>query len=141
MLLFFFFKQKTAYEMRISDWSSDVCSSDLKSRRETGGTLAGYVAYEAGLALEQRLFPLADQRSGATGPLVWLGLFEGAREIAAEEVSAWLDARAGNGEASLGPLVPQLSVAEYQAAFARLQEAIRAGDIYQVNLTYQIGRA
>src|SRR3546814_2500198 len=28
-LLFFFFKQKTAYEIRISDWSSDVCSSDL----------------------------------------------------------------------------------------------------------------
>src|SRR3546814_2581267 len=27
---FFFFKQKTAYEMRISDWSSDVCSSDLR---------------------------------------------------------------------------------------------------------------
>src|SRR3546814_6755959 len=31
-LLFFFFKQKTAYEMRISDWSSDVCSSDLKQQ-------------------------------------------------------------------------------------------------------------
>src|SRR3546814_7599264 len=30
VLLFFFFKQKTAYEMRISDWSSDVCSSDLR---------------------------------------------------------------------------------------------------------------
>src|SRR3546814_4068731 len=29
----FFFKQKTAYEMRISDWSSDVCSSDLVERR------------------------------------------------------------------------------------------------------------
>src|SRR3546814_15481694 len=29
LLWFFFFKQKTAYEMRISDWSSDVCSSDL----------------------------------------------------------------------------------------------------------------
>src|SRR3546814_5403094 len=29
MMLFFVFKQKTAYEMRISDWSSDVCSSDL----------------------------------------------------------------------------------------------------------------
>src|SRR3546814_6143714 len=29
MLCFFFFKQKTAYEMRMSDWSSDVCSSDL----------------------------------------------------------------------------------------------------------------
>src|SRR3546814_6264696 len=30
--VFFFFKQKTAYEMRISDWSSDVCSSDLEPR-------------------------------------------------------------------------------------------------------------
>src|SRR3546814_12332067 len=29
-MFFFFFKQKTAYEMRISDWSSDVCSSDLQ---------------------------------------------------------------------------------------------------------------
>src|SRR3546814_4197234 len=32
-LCFFFFKQKTAYEMRISDWSSDVCSSDLINGR------------------------------------------------------------------------------------------------------------
>src|SRR3546814_2710289 len=31
MYIVFFFKQKTAYEMRISDWSSDVCSSDLKN--------------------------------------------------------------------------------------------------------------
>src|SRR3546814_4857914 len=30
-ILFFFFKQKTSYEMRISDWSADVCSSDLQS--------------------------------------------------------------------------------------------------------------
>src|SRR3546814_2291807 len=36
--LFFFFKQKTAYEMRISDWSSDVCSSDLI---EQSGSHAG----------------------------------------------------------------------------------------------------
>src|SRR3546814_6822875 len=34
MLCFFFFKQKTAYEMRISDWSSDVCSSDLDERAQ-----------------------------------------------------------------------------------------------------------
>src|SRR3546814_6405505 len=32
IIVFFFFKQKTAYEMRISDWSSDVCSSDLIGR-------------------------------------------------------------------------------------------------------------
>src|SRR3546814_9770387 len=35
-LVFFFFKQKTAYEMRISDWSSDVCSSDLGDVGELG---------------------------------------------------------------------------------------------------------
>src|SRR3546814_6987818 len=35
MFVFFFFKQKTAYEMRISDWSSDVCSSDLGNRELT----------------------------------------------------------------------------------------------------------
>src|SRR3546814_334902 len=40
-LLFFFFKQKTAYEMRISDWSSDVCSSDL------GGAISRIMASQA----------------------------------------------------------------------------------------------
>src|SRR3546814_1765645 len=37
LVLFFFFKQKTAYEMRISDWSSDVCSSDLVGFARRGG--------------------------------------------------------------------------------------------------------
>src|SRR3546814_7969035 len=41
-LFFFFFKQKTAYEMRISDWSSDVCSSDLRvDGRSCGGGIGG----------------------------------------------------------------------------------------------------
>src|SRR3546814_5983494 len=39
-LFFFFFKQKTAYEMRISDWSSDVCSSDLFRFRIINGSMA-----------------------------------------------------------------------------------------------------
>src|SRR3546814_10474464 len=37
VFVFFFFKQKTAYEMRISDWSSDVCSSDLESESNNMG--------------------------------------------------------------------------------------------------------
>src|SRR3546814_5498819 len=40
----FFFKQKTAYEMRISDWSSDVCSSDLGPRAFYEGALADSIA-------------------------------------------------------------------------------------------------
>src|SRR3546814_16812726 len=39
MFVFFFFKQKTAYEMRISDWSSDVCSSDLYLHERYGQRL------------------------------------------------------------------------------------------------------
>ena len=107
------------------------------ARREGGGHLAGYLAYEAGLALEPKLASLADARSGAVGPLVWLGLFDEVEEIAAGEVPGWLEQRA-KGAASLGPLTPQLSTGGYEAAFARLQEAIRAGDIYQANLTYQL---
>src|SRR3546814_2054209 len=40
VLFVFFFKQKTAYEMRISDWSSDVCSSDLAERGAVRGAAA-----------------------------------------------------------------------------------------------------
>src|SRR3546814_5991930 len=39
--LFFFFKQKTAYEMRISDWSSDVCSSDLRPTPQASDSNSG----------------------------------------------------------------------------------------------------
>src|SRR3546814_14573474 len=42
LVLFFFFKQKTAYEMRISDWSSDVCSSDLAA--DAGEAAGGLTA-------------------------------------------------------------------------------------------------
>src|SRR3546814_19640247 len=47
-LFFFFFKQKTAYELRISDWSSDVCSSDLFGDLD--------VIFYAGAALPQHLW-------------------------------------------------------------------------------------
>src|SRR3546814_9747901 len=52
-IFFFFFKQKTAYEMRISDWSSDVCSSDLRRRDGSGDVvgLIGALSLSAALAL------------------------------------------------------------------------------------------
>jgi para-aminobenzoate synthetase/4-amino-4-deoxychorismate lyase len=102
-----------------------------------GGSLAGYLAYEAGLALEPKLAPLAAARSGAAGPLVWLGLFDPPEHIAAGDVPAFL-ARRAQGSGTLGPMEPQLSPGGYAAAFAALNEAIRAGDIYQANLTYSL---
>src|SRR3546814_19994337 len=57
IVLFFFFKQKTAYEMRISDWSSDVCSSDLFY----SVSISGYHIAEAGAnPLTQLAFTLSN---------------------------------------------------------------------------------
>src|SRR3546814_9313094 len=57
MCIFFFFKQKTAYEMRISDWSSDWCSSDLSDQL----TLKGGIRYtEAKRSSVNKTFDLGD---------------------------------------------------------------------------------
>src|SRR3546814_5559201 len=45
VFFFFFFKQKTAYEMRISDWSSDVCSSDLVGAGPAQGNRSIFMAH------------------------------------------------------------------------------------------------
>src|SRR3546814_20847370 len=56
-MIFFFFKQKTAYEMRISDWSSDVCSSDLFEKSlggiAKGGTTGLMEVYQYAEVVEQ----------------------------------------------------------------------------------------
>src|SRR3546814_17671379 len=54
-LVFFFFKQKTAYEMRISDWSSDVCSSDLRRHDDVDAAAVG----QAGVGQRRRLVDAA----------------------------------------------------------------------------------
>src|SRR3546814_9361316 len=64
-MFFFFFKQKTAYEMRISDWSSDVCSSDLLQvrQRHCAVGVAGQLGGEAVRADRGK------RRAGAGGEL------------------------------------------------------------------------
>jgi para-aminobenzoate synthetase/4-amino-4-deoxychorismate lyase len=110
----------------------------LEALRREGLELAGYFAYEAGLALEPRLAPLAAARSGAAGPLIWFGAFDSYQSIPSAEVPGWLAARGGVGLAQVGPLEPQISPGGYGAAFTALQEAISAGDIYQANLTFPL---
>ncbi len=114
---------------------ADVLDAADTAHRNRGGSLAGYLAYEAGMALEPKLAGLAAARSGAAGPLVWLGLFDAPTRIAAADVPAWLASRT-HGGGTIGPLEPQLSPGGYNAAFEALREAIHAGDIYQANLTY-----
>ncbi len=108
------------------------------ARAACGGTLAGYVAYEAGLALEEKLASLAAPRTGGTGPLVWFGLFDEVTRIPAADMPAWLAERSGPGHASIGPLDPAITLGDYLDRFDLLQRAIRAGDIYQANLTFML---
>lgn len=131
---------------RHADEVARILQEAEAARKETGAHLVGYLAYEAGLALEGRLTPLADQRSGSNGPLVWLGLFENEQVISSDKVPDWLSERANSGgasngtpiAASIGPMEPQISTGEYLTQFDRLQEAIRAGDIYQANYTMML---
>src|SRR3546814_8798969 len=83
MLFFFFFKQKTAYELRISDWSSYVCSSDLQGARRPV-QLLGHLrrAYEAARARHQlEVARLQLQVNGAAGEA---SLLQAARHLLAE---------------------------------------------------------
>src|SRR3546814_15930031 len=85
LFLFFFFKQKTAYEMRISDWSSDVCSSDLhEGLRHQGRWRApgphrlpqGAGGAECGRNDREFLAMMNDMMSGGGGLLMWgMGIF------------------------------------------------------------------
>ena len=110
----------------------------IEELRAQGFELAGYMAYEAGLALEPRLAPLAAARTGAAGPLVWFGAFDGFESIPADAMPDWLAAHAQDGIAQIGPVEPQVSPGGYARMFAAMQDAIAAGDIYQANLTFPL---
>ncbi len=115
----------------------DEVEAALAQIAATPGDWAGYLAYEAGLALEPRLMPLAQERTGAAGPLVWFARFAKVTRMASAEVERWLADKA-QGQGRLGPMGAALSCGGYAKAFNHVQEAIRAGDIYQANLTFPL---
>lgn len=102
---------------------------------ERGLHAAGYISYEAGLVLEDRLRQLASDHGGRASamPLLWFGLFEGHRPIDPALMPGLLPDPAA---ASIEPPQPLVDEQAYRVAFDRVQEYIRAGDIYQVNLTF-----
>ena len=88
---------------------------------------AGFIAYEAGFALEPRL-----RRIGGAPyrPLLWFGLFSHVEEVDAD---AWLPDPAGGWAGVPQPLIERSA---YLAQVAEIQDAIVGGDIYQANLTF-----
>lgn len=101
-----------------------------EAARAAGGWLAGYVAYEAGYALEPKLRRLTPSRR--PGPLVALGVFDGPQPAGAVLAQA---AEEGQGSGITAP-VPAVGRRAYGTAARRVFDYIAAGDCYQVNLTF-----
>src|SRR3546814_5846720 len=126
--LFFFFKQKTAYEMRISDWSSDVCSSDLEvdqpgKRRPRSLLLAAQ--HQLRQPLNALGLLVGDLRQGASGCDLGGRELEGIvadMRYALHLSNTWLDALSDLEAADQGLLEPTLQAVPLQPLFARLQE-------------------
>jgi para-aminobenzoate synthetase component 1 len=103
----------------------------LEAALADGYHAAGYIGYPAGHALEPRLTSYA-ARQGDVGPLLWFGLFKQPQILSGEEVGALLPAT----PVSVGAVEPMITRAEYGDAIGAVLDYIRAGDIYQANLTF-----
>nr|WP_315458641.1 aminodeoxychorismate synthase component I [uncultured Sphingorhabdus sp.] len=103
--------------------------ADLRQAKNDGLHAAGYLAYDAGAAF----LPTVPARSNSR--LAWFGLFDSYQLIPPDVVASLLPDSAG---AWLSPLRPDVSRSDYGRAFAKVQDYINAGDIYQANLTFPL---
>ena len=104
-----------------------------EAARAAGAWIAGYIAYEAGYALEPRLADMAPD-SDPQQPLLLLGIYSGPQP--AEALLA--DMAQAAADVALTPPEPMLSRERYGAAIAQVLDYIAAGDCYQVNLTFPL---
>lgn len=106
----------------------------LEQERKAGHHLAGFFSYEFGFAFEEKL----KQRFKGTGnvPLAWFGVYDAPQLLTRDEEAQWLVEAAGN-EAAPSIHINQfdMSKGDYESAFAKTQQHLAQGDIYQINLT------
>lgn len=93
---------------------------------------AGYLSYAAGHAFEPRLADYTP-REGDEGPLLWFGLFEQAHALPAAAVPDLLPPADPD---AIGAVEPLITRADYDRVIGAVLDYIRAGDIYQANLTF-----
>lgn len=96
---------------------------------------AGFFAYELGYVLEPKLAHLMPAERAV--PLIWFGLYEAPQQMTAAEVDHWLSTHTRSGSYQFTSVSRAWSKDEYVSRFEDVQEKIRAGDIYQLNLTFK----
>src|SRR3546814_19158592 len=114
MYMFFFFKQKTAYEMRISDWSSDVCSSDLLLYEDTQLKAAAAARDEA----QKRYWHAQTRRNAA--------MARAAELLRAERAAVTYD---GHRFERLGLYIVRVSAADTEPRIEPRSEERRVGTV------------
>ena len=122
----------------IAAWTPEEVPAALK-RIEAGvaGGLhaAGFFAYELGYVLEPKLAALMPEKRNV--PLLWIGLYKAPAEMTSAEVEHWLATHTRSGDFSFTDVKLSWDEAQYLTRFAEVIEKIRAGDIYQLNLTFK----
>lgn len=112
----------------------DAALAALTSGLSRGLHAAGFFSYELGYLLEPRLASLLPERRKV--PLIWFGLYTAPREMTGAEVQQWLNEEA-IGTPTLGELAHSWDSASYLKRFEEVQNNIKSGDIYQLNLTFK----
>ena len=107
----------------------------LDAAVKSGLHAAGFLAYELGYVLEPRLSALMPQKRDV--PLIWLGLYKSPAEMTPAQVEHWLATHTRSGSYHFTDVTLAWDEASYLERFAQVQEKIRAGDIYQLNLTFK----
>ncbi|MCW0197071.1 aminodeoxychorismate synthase component I [Sphingopyxis sp.] len=107
---------------------------ELEAARKRGLHAAGFLAYEAGKGLAPAWRGAPGAARDGDLPFGWFGLFETVERIAPDAVAEWLPDPAG---AWVGSPRPRVERADYLAAVEQVLAYIRAGDIYQANLTFR----
>ncbi len=107
----------------------------LEAAAAEGLHAAGFFAYELGYVLESKIRDLLPE--GRNVPLLWFGLYDAPRAMSEAEVDHWLGTHTKSGSYQFTSVTTAWSQEEYEARFAAVQEKIRAGDIYQLNLTFK----
>lgn len=117
-----------------SGWAA--AARRIEAALAAGRHVAGFASYELGYALEPKLAALMP--AARDTPLLHFGVFDEARPLGRAEVRGFLE-QAKQGEHALVNIETSVDRSRYAADFRKIQEYIRAGDIYQVNYTFGLG--
>jgi len=107
----------------------------LEQAGHDGLHAAGFFSYELGYVVEPKLAHLLPKARSV--PLLWFGLYKKPREMTEADVDQWLATHTRSGSYHFADVEHAWDQVEYEKRFDNVIENIRAGDIYQLNLTFK----